>query len=178
MVSDGFDYLCRETADHGAGRDVFIDHRTCRDDSPFANGYALKDGDISSDPHLVADLHRSGYHIGTSVGIHYVIESGNHAVVPDKDIITDGDTALVLEFATRIDENTFAYTDVFPTVGIEWGEQPETLMDFSARQLRHQGHDFVMVMIGVVYLHGYADCLLTQLVHFGMDGTSAGNYLA
>ena len=178
MVSDGFDYLCRETADHGAGRDVFIDHRTCRNDSPFTNGYALKDGDIGSDPHLVAYLHRSGNHIGASVGVHYVIESGDHAVVPHEYIIANGDSALILKFATGIDEHPFAYTDVFPTVGIEWREEPETLMDFGARQLLHQGYDFVMVMIGVVYLHRDAYCLLTQLVHFDMDGASAGNNLA
>ena len=178
IVSDGFDYLCRETADHGAGRNVFIDHRACCDNGTFTDGDTLKDGDISSDPHLVADFHRSGDHIGASVGVHYVIESGNHAVVPNKDIIANSDSALILEFASGIDEHPFADSDVLSAVGIEWREKPETLMDFSARQLRHQGYDLIVGVIGIVNLHGYADGLLTQFVHFGMDRASAGNNLA
>ena len=177
MTSDVFDYLCGEAADDGAGRDVFIDHRTGRDDCALADGDALKDSDVSSDPYLIADFHRGGHHIGASVRVHYVVEGGYHAVMADEHVIANGDSALVLKFAAGIDEHPFADADVLAAVSIKRREKPETLMDFTAGQLRHQGDDFGMVMIGVVNLHGDSDSLLTELVHLGMDGTSAGDNL-
>ena len=122
MLSNGFDYLCRKSANHGAGWNVFVDHRTCRYDSTFTYGYTLKDGNVGTDPHFVANLHGSGNHIGATVGIHYMVECGYHAVVTHQHIIAYGDSALILEFATGIDENTFADSDILSTVGIEWGE--------------------------------------------------------
>ena len=58
-------------------------------------------------------------------GFQVVVQSRENYVVADKGTISDSDSALVLEFASHIDEYIFADGDIFSAVCVEWRKHAE-----------------------------------------------------
>ena len=67
------DHFCRNTADDGIGRDIFGHYRSCGNDGVLADGDALQNGYIRTEPHFFADVYRFGYHACPLRYVLYVI---------------------------------------------------------------------------------------------------------
>ena len=69
--------------------------------------HARQDGDVGSDPDVAADDDRRRVQVGSAAGVEIVVEGGQHGVVSDEAVVADDDSALVLELASRVDEDPF-----------------------------------------------------------------------
>lgn len=135
MSHDSFDDFCWNTAHDGSGRDILGDDGTGGHDGALADGDTRQDGDIGPEPHFVPDVDGMELHVASTVGILGMIDGAQGGIVANQAVVTDDDTALVLELAPRIDERAFTHHRVLAEVGVERREHAHALGHLKAPQL-------------------------------------------
>ncbi len=101
-------------ADDRIVRHVFGNHRPCRDDGVVADGHALQDRGVRTDPDVPSERDRRRVGRLAVFGGKAVVERGEDDVVSDLAVVADGYASVVLEVAAGIDEYTAADADFFP----------------------------------------------------------------
>lgn len=162
---DASDRFGRDSADDGVGRDIARDHRPCRDDGVAADGYALQNRGVRTDPDVSSERDRRRVGRLAVSGGKAVVERGEDDVVSDLAVIADGYASVVLKVAAGVDEYTAADADVFPEIGIERRKDAQRGIGRLPEQLGEQCPHLVGRMIGAVQLEGDAPRFAAYLVH-------------
>lgn len=118
-----FDFLqefCRNTTHHCKGGHILCHNSACRNNRPFADGHTLGYHHIGANPDMIADV--DGFvMIMPVIRILIMVNCGQHHIMPDQDIVSDEDTALILKMAAGVDKDTLADVDISTEVRIKGG---------------------------------------------------------
>ncbi len=85
--------------------------------------------------------------------------------MPDQAVVANRDPTLILEFASGIDEDPLAQSDVLPEVRVERREDHDRFMHRFAGQLSQQLLNSGRLVIPTVQFPGDAQGILAGLMH-------------
>lgn len=165
LLKDSFDRFGGDSADDGVGRNVLRDNRPCRDDGVVADGHALQDRGVRTDPDVPSERDRRRVGRLAIVGRETVVECGEDDVMPNLAVVADGYAAVILKVAAGIDEYPAADMDVLAEIGVERREDAQRGIDLPPEQPREQGPHFVGRVVSVVQLEGDTSGLVAHFVH-------------
>ena len=132
MSLNHFDDFCRNAPDDGSGGDILGDYGTGGHDGALADGDTRQDGDIGTEPNLIADADGTELHVATAVRVLGMIDGAQGGIVAYQAVVANEDAALVLKLAPGIDERALAHHCILAEVGVERREHTHALRDLKA----------------------------------------------
>ena len=123
FVLNGFNDPGRNSAGYCIGGNIPGNNGAGCNNRPVMDGNARQDRDIGADPHMISDDYRFMIISSIFCGLKAVIDRGDHGVVADQRIVSDGNSALILKPAARVDKDPLPEAEVPPEVRGKGGKQ-------------------------------------------------------
>ena len=134
LLRNRLDGFGGNTPDNGVGGDILVDHSSGGHDGVVAYGDPLEDGGMGSNPNILAHMDRFVVKALTVGSWEAVVEGGKDHLGTNEASLAYPNAPLVLELATRIDENPRGNVEIAAEVGTEGRVDDDGLVKLVAKE--------------------------------------------